>query len=558
MIWGRGRVSPNWQAMRWLISFALAFALGEAARAAAVEPLAARVILLANADDPDSLRVARHYAAARGVPGENIIALKMPLTEVVTWREFLVTVWDPLMALLVRDKWIDAIPMEATDSIGRKKYAVYSHRIAALISCRGVPLKIAHDPALFTEVLPFTNRGEFRTNAGSVDTELSLLSFPNYPINAFMPNPLFQNDRPSRFELTQVVKVSRLDGPTVEDAMGLVDRALEAERTGLLGRAYVDIAGRDALGDGWFESTARQLAALDFDLTVDRAGATMPATARIDAPVLYFGWYSGTVDGPFTLPGFRFPPGAIALHLHSFSANSLRVSHQGWTAPFIARGVTATVGNVYEPYLQFTHRPNLLVRALVRGANLVDAAYYSVQSLSWQQVLIGDPLYRPFAVSLEAQMKEPGRLPPRLAGYAVLRRMHELDDAKREAEATALAVSTQRESPSLAVGLALAERLLAAKDRDAAASALGFVPLLKNLLSEEWALVRQAAEMLEALGRTGRALDVWRGLLAVDTLPASMREPWLRQAAKTARATNDLTQALAWEKAADLLLAGKK
>src|SRR5471032_2292667 len=120
---------------------------GAALAHAADDDLAARVVLLANSDDPDSLRIAHHYAEARGVPVANIVALKMPLTEAITWPEFLTTIWQPLEEELVRSKWIDAIPMKLTDTLGRRKYAVSGHRIAALVVCRGVPLKIEHDAA---------------------------------------------------------------------------------------------------------------------------------------------------------------------------------------------------------------------------------------------------------------------------------------------------------------------------------------------------------------------------------------------------------------------------
>jgi hypothetical protein len=215
------------------------------------------------------------------------------------------------------------------------------------------------------------------------------------------------------------VRVARLDGPTAGDAMMLVDRAVAAERTGLLGRAYVDLSDRDPVGNAWLEAAARQLGELGFDPAVDRAPATMAAGARFDAPVIYFGWYSGNIDGPFLLPGFQFPTGAIALHIHSYSALTLRSATSGWTGPFVARGVTATVGNVNEPYLAFTHQPQLLLRALARGQTLAEAAYFALQALSWQAILIGDPLYRRFAVPLSAKLEKTAVLPRGLAGYAV-------------------------------------------------------------------------------------------------------------------------------------------
>ncbi len=528
-----------------LLTGLLAFAV-PARMAEAPASLAANVLILANSADPDSLRIARHYAEVRHVPAANLFALKMPLDEAITWREFIATIWQPLLDQLVPAGWIDAIPMATTDGIGRTKYAPYSHRIAALVVCRGVPLKIEHDPALAAEVKPFTNRAEFRTNAGAVDGELALLALPNYPINAFVPNPLFQNEHPSAFELGQVVKVARLDGPTAGEANALVDRAVTAERTGLLGRAYVDVANRDNVGDPWMENAARQLLDLGFDTSVDRAPGTMPVTARIDAPVLYFGWYSGAIDGPFLLPGFRFAPGAIALHIHSYSAATLRQSTGAWTGSLVARGVTATVGNVHEPYLHFTHPPHLLLRALARGATLADAACYALPALSWQAVLIGDPLYRPFAVSLEQQMADLAGLPPLLAPYAVLRRMNQLDQAGHPDEAIALGISSQREVPGLAVGVALAQRFLEAGDAPAAGNALGFAPLLAGFDANEWALAREAARLLEIAGRANRAIAVWCTLLATASLPAELRLVWLPEAIKTARAAHDDARVHSW------------
>ncbi len=540
----RAKLSP----LRSLLIFA-ALLLGPIAGIAADDRPAARVVLLANSDDPDSLRIARHYAEVRGVPKENIIALKLSLAETISWREFVATLWEPLLDELMRAKWIDAIPMSLTDPVGRRKIAVHSHRLVALITCRGVPLKIDHDQTLFAESPPFTKKNEFRTNGGAVDSELSLLARPNYPINAFVPNPLFQNDRPGAFELQQVIPVSRLDGPDVDEVLGLVDRAVAAERTGLLGRAYVDIGGLHPSGDKWLESVVAQLNDANFAPAVDRAPSTLAATARIDAPALYFGWYTGNLNGPFALPGFRFPPGAIALHIHSYSASTLHSPSTGWAGPLVGRGVTATVGNVFEPYLELTHRPQHFVRALLRGQTLVEAAYYALPELSWHAILIGDPLYRPFAVSLDSQLKDLSKLPPRLAGYATLRRFSELVSADHRDEALILARTAQREAPCLALGVALAGLLKENGDNDSAASALGFIALLKSFPTDEWALAREAALLLESVGRPARAVELWRTLFSTETLPRELRIAWLRDASHAALLAKDTAQSLEWDKA---------
>jgi uncharacterized protein (TIGR03790 family) len=308
------------------------------------------------------------------------------------------SVWDPLRAQLVAHKWIDATPMDLVDSAGRKKYAIIDHRISYLVVCRGVPLRIRHDPARYKAARPLTNNAIFRTNASAIDAELSLLAHSNHEINAYIPNPLFQYERRPRGQTSRVIKVSRLDGPTVDDALGLADQAITAERDGLNGRAYVDLGGIHPDGDRWFENVAKQLAAVGFDFDVDREPTTIPGTARFESPVLYFGWYAASVNGPFAVPGFRFPAGAVALHIHSYSAATLRNPDSGWSGPFVARGVTATVGNVFEPYLQLTHRPDLLLQALLRGDTFGDAVYYAQPALSWHTIAIGDPLYRPFGI----------------------------------------------------------------------------------------------------------------------------------------------------------------
>jgi len=537
--------SPALSLLRKILPlFLLALVLVSSALRA--ESLAARVILLANSDDPDSVRIAEHYTELRGVPRENIIALPMPPTEIITWAQFLATVWQPLQDELVRRQWIDAIPMEAKDAVGRKQPVISGHRIAYLVVCRGVPLGIMHDAALYVLPLAPFDRAEFRTNAGAVDSELSLLAQMNYPVNGFVINPLFGNDRPSSLMINQVVKVARLDGPTVADALALVDNALATERTGLLGRAYVDVANKNREGDSWLESAARQLSALGFDLEVDRAPETFPLMARFDAPVLYFGWYAGDLNGPFTLPGFRFPPGAIAVHIHSASAATLRSDRKGWCGPLVARGVTATVGNVFEPYLGFLHRPDLLLRALARGETLGDAAYYAEPVLSWQAIVIGDPLYRPFARNFGEQWKNHATLPPSLAGYAALREMHLLEAQRKTAEAQTLAQAALRAQPNLALGLTLARQLEQAGDLAGVVRELSFTAHLPALQPDEWVLAGEVARLLQRTGAPGRSEQLYRRLLQEPGLPPALKVTWLREANAAAQAAGDTEQAVAW------------
>ena len=421
------------------------------AQAAVEGDLAKRVVIVANASSAESMTLARYYAEKRAIPVENIVALPMTLSETVGWEEFVKTVYQPLQDELVKRGWIDATGSESRDAVGRKKYAVLGHRMSYLVTCRGVPLRVAHDRSLYAEVKPLTGMSQFRTNQGAVDAELALVGRSGYPINAYVPNPLFQKERPTSLDLGKVVKVSRLDGPGWEAAMGLVDRAVEAERRGLIGRAYVDVGGPHAEGDVWMEAAAKQLEAMDFDLSVDRAPETMAVEARFDAPALYFGWYAWGVNGPFMREGFRFPPGAVAVHIHSFSAETLNTTGTHWCGPLVARGVTATVGNVFEPYLTFTHHPHLMLRALARGETWGDAVFYSLRAVSWQCVAIGDPLYRPFKVGFAEQWAKRAELPDALYPYVILREARRLERGGQPEQALAVLVEAMKERAGLTV-----------------------------------------------------------------------------------------------------------
>ena len=55
------------------------------------------------------------------------------------------------------------------------------------------------------------------------------------------------------------------------------------------------------------------------------------------------------------------------------------------------------MGNVYEPYLQLTTHLDIFNDRLLHGFTFAESAYMATQALSWMSVMVGDPLYRPYA-----------------------------------------------------------------------------------------------------------------------------------------------------------------
>jgi hypothetical protein len=52
---------------------------------------------------------------------------------------------------------------------------------------------------------------------------------------------------------------------------------------------------------------------------------------------------------PLADPGFRFRPGAVAVHIHSYNASTLRATDSNWIAPLLSKGAAALLGNTNPP-----------------------------------------------------------------------------------------------------------------------------------------------------------------------------------------------------------------
>ena len=72
-------------------------------------------------------------------------------------------------------------------------------------------------------------------------------------------------------------------------------------------------------------------------------------------------------------------------------------SSQSLTGDLIRSGVSGAGGYVAEPFGDGAVRPELLFPAYVSGFNLAEAFYLATPFLSWQSVVVGDPLCSPFA-----------------------------------------------------------------------------------------------------------------------------------------------------------------
>ncbi len=358
---------------------------------------AAATVVVYNVNDPDAKGLADFYCSARMIDPSREIPLSTPVAEEISRSDYDTTLAQPLRDELVkRGYWVlthgpDNHP------------AVTSTQIRYVVLIRGIPLKIMPCSTYpgDSKIQPDPIGGR---NEASVDSELTLLGLFSSQISGVMKNPLCNTNITAEFH-AQIppcfLFVARLDAPTPTTVRNMVSDGIKAEKEGLWGWGYIDLRSITdpgyVIGDQWIKQAGEAMRQKGIPVITDDLPDTYQAGFPITEASAYFGWYAENINGPFAEAGFRFVPGAVAAHLHSFSAVSLHDPMKGWTAPLLSRGASASVGNVYEPYLAFTTDFGVMETALLAGCNMAESYYMAQPVLSWMSVLVGDPLYRPYA-----------------------------------------------------------------------------------------------------------------------------------------------------------------
>lgn len=344
-----------------------------------------------NSADPESKALAEYYAAKRGIPPQNLLGLKTSGEETISREEFESTIEGPLRAAFVERGWWK------TGKVASQGTIAVQTTIRVLALMRGLPLRVAEK----APVPPAPAPGAGQHNASSVDSELAIAGLFDKSTTGPLANPYF--NRPVPFHtlpITPMFLVGRIDGPDQATARRLIDDALATEATGLYGKAYIDLAIKNEPGykDGedWLLASARALEMKGIPTMVDSLPATLPTNFPMTDTAYYLGWYTQSADGPFLNPAFRFRRGAVACHIHSFSATTLRSTKDYWCGPLLAKGACAVLGNTWEPYLDLTVHLDKFTDSLLAGRNLAEAAWGASKTVSWMNVVLGDPLYRPF------------------------------------------------------------------------------------------------------------------------------------------------------------------
>jgi uncharacterized protein (TIGR03790 family) len=464
--------------------------------AGTVNPDAAATLVVFNETDNDSRDLARFYAEQRGIPKTNLVGLKCSTFEEINRDEYDATIAEPLRRALTAGFHWKLREMSSPLS------PVEWSKIRYIALMRGIPLKISPAQAYpgDKQVGP---EAVATHNEAAVDSELSLLALRTRQISGVVQNPYFRAySRIADFKLPELLLVCRLDAPTPAIVRRMIMDGIEAEKEGLVGFTYVDGRGlKDggyAEGDAWLTRLAADARRRGSPVIQDVGPEQFPVGYPMGRTAMYFGWYAGEVSGALATPGFRFDRGAIAVHIHSFSAHTVRSEHAAWVGPLLRMGAAATLGNVFEPYLSLTPNLDIFHDRLRAGFTFSEAAYMSQKFLSWQTTFVGDPLYRPFPGG------GVGEELPKYGEWAEYRKGAKLWFGKnRAAGESALRNSARRlKSGLLYEGLGLLKA--AAKER---VDALSFFKEARTLYKDPTDVCRVAIHEIFQLKGAGREAD---------------------------------------------------
>jgi uncharacterized protein (TIGR03790 family) len=431
--------------------------------AAAAAQSAENVAVVMNDASPASQKIADHYIKKRGIPAGNVIHIHTATTDDISRVVFGATIEAPIAAAIAKGNLQD--------------------RILYIVLTKDIPLRVDG------------TTGPQGTVA-SVDSELTLLyrKMTGRPVTVtgYVDNPYFLGPknvaeaRPFTHAQFDIFLVTRLDAFTVDEAIALIDKASAPSTAG-----KVVLDEKNSLfsrsGEGWLEEAASRLRGMGQG---DRVVLDQTTTGVRDvSPVIgYYSWGSndpanrvrkynmglvaGSIVGTFVSGDartFQEPPaGWVPSDDWNDRAKQFAGSPQTLIGDLIREGATGAAGHVAEPYLDSTVHPNILFPAYLSGFNLAESYYLAIPHLSWQTVVIGDPLCRPFSgtVLAHSNIEVPDDPATELPGYFSKRKL-EVSQARLgfpspEALALGVKAETRLEKGDRAGGRKALEQAVAA------------------------------------------------------------------------------------------------
>jgi uncharacterized protein (TIGR03790 family) len=336
------------------------------------------ILLVVNRRDPLSAKVADYYSPRRLVPAPNVCTIDTPNDEEIVWRVY-----------------VHDIEQRVSDCLTRGGIA---EKILYIVLTQGVPLKIDGKGGAIDVA-----------EHASVDSELTLLysklKGKKFEREGAVENPFYQKrDSPFQHPLFPIYLVTRLAANDFADVKAMIDHSLAARNRG---KFVIDLEGSaSTAGNNWLRNAAMLLPA--DRVILDETDKVLYDQKDV---IGYASWGSNDSNRKKRWLGFQWLPGAIATEFVSTNGRTLKRPPPEWnittyqdpqhwfggspqslSADLIHEGVSGVSGNVYEPFVGACAHPDIVLPAYFEGRNMAESFYLGLPFLSWQSVVLGDPL----------------------------------------------------------------------------------------------------------------------------------------------------------------------
>jgi len=386
------------------------------------------VLVIANRLAADSIMLAKFYQDKRGIPRENLLKIQISAAEICSRNDYNQKIAIPVRKylkqqqkegrrpirclLLMYGMPLKVAPGSATAGEKLQQLELRLQREALDKELTALPEKSTERQYVHNRLQQVREKLAIRSHSrelSAVDSELALVMAGDYRLADWLPNPSYLGYRGKEVKKMPNIAymVARLDGSSPKIVKRVVLDSLAVEKTGLSGTAYFDARWplptpekvKKLRGYGLYDNYIHLAADLvrkksSLKVAIDDKPELFQPGDCPDA-ALYCGWYRLS----HYLDAFDWHRGAVGYHIASGECTTLKQkNNQGWCLGMLRDGVAAVIGPVAEPYVQAFPPPSLFFSLLLDGRfSLAECFALSVPFRSWRMVLVGDPLYRPFA-----------------------------------------------------------------------------------------------------------------------------------------------------------------
>lgn len=365
-----------------------------------------RVLLVANSDSPVSMDIAHLYAQRRSIKH----ILKIQCQDSAT---------DAAKETMAFGTFNDAIGKPL------RVYLKVHPGIDFIVLTKGIPIRLTDADTGLSGKQPsldsYIAGMDYASRKDSIPIQLSDSGFTG---KCWANNYWNSHERFSHAKFGGYL-VTRLDGYTEEEAEALINESIASENSPPTGSILIDVAKGHGLGDltkvprsaivdhKQDLHVVNEMAYNDWDADLTVAADNLK---KKGLPVMFdnteefighrgelMGYCSwGSNDPKFNNDNYQtlsFDPGGIAETAVSTSGRTFLPTSGGQSlvADLIRHGATGVKGYCDEPLLQAIASPTILLDRYTSGWTLAESFYAASRYVSWEDIVIGDPLCAPYA-----------------------------------------------------------------------------------------------------------------------------------------------------------------